>query len=231
MTRKKERKENPLASMLTRHSDKIVILKRDDFRTFDKIKSEDITNEFLGYFSLLASYCVVAKYNDPREGPKRSLPVMPRTDFVAQYTQFVEKKLANQFSDGKTSLYDIIQKVSGVDIKLAGEKFIRTPGIKRNINEKWKGMDDDLTHGTLGVEKFLNYVQGYDKKTKERLDQMDLVKLMDTSTRHGQIGNLNNRMETVLGTNKHAPIFEFRELAQAIGVHSATLWSHMKIRL
>lgn len=46
---------------------------------------------------------------------------------------------------------------------------------------------------------------------------MDLAKLMDRSTRHGQIGSLNDRMEKVLGTDKTAAIFEFRELAQAIG--------------
>lgn len=214
----KQKRENPLVSKFTRNSDKITILKKDDFKPFDRIKSEDITDEFLGYFSLLTSYCVVAKYNEPKEGPKRSLPVMPRTDFVAQYIQFVEKKLEAQLCDGKTSLYDIVQKVSGRDDKLAGEKFRWTPGIKREIDESWKGMEDDLKDGTLEVEKFLNYIQGYDKKADEKLEpQMDLVKLMDRSTRHGQIGSLNERMETVLGTDKPAAIFEFRELAQAIG--------------
>ncbi|KAL8724634.1 MAG: hypothetical protein Q9166_007844 [cf. Caloplaca sp. 2 TL-2023] len=213
----KDKKENPLASKFTRNGDKITILKKDDFKPFDKIKSEDITDEFLGYFSLLTSYCVVAKYNDPKKGPKRSLPIMPRTDFVAQYVQFVEKKLEAQFCDGKTSLYGIVQKVSGRDDKLAGEKFSWTPGIRREIDEEWKGMEDDLKVGTLGVEKFLNYIQGYDKKTHERLDQMDLVKLMDRLMRHGQIGSLNDKMESGLGTDRHAAIFEFRELVQVLG--------------
>ena len=213
----KDKKDNPLASKLTRNSEKITILKKDDFKPFGKIKSEDITDDFLGYFSLLTSYCVLAKANDPREGPKRSLPIMPRTDFVAQYIQFVEQKLEAQFCDGKTSLYDIVQQVSGRDGNLAGERFSWTPGSRREIDEKWNGMEDDLKTGTLQVEKFLNYIQGYDKKVGEQLNQMDLIKLMDRSMRHSQIGNLNDRMETVLGSDKPAPIFEFRELTQAIG--------------
>lgn len=67
------------------------------------------------------------------------------------------------------------------------------------------------------MEKFLNYIQEYDKKADKPLDQMDLVKLIDRSTRHGQIGGLNDRIENVLGTNKPAAIFEFRDLALAIG--------------
>lgn len=186
----KDKKDNPLASKVTRNSEKITILKKDDFKPFGKIKSEDITDDFLGYFSLLTSYCVLAKANDPREGPKRSLSIMPRTDFVAQYIQFVEQKLEAQFCDGKTSLYDIVQQVSGRDGSLAGEKFSWTPGSRREIDEKWNGMEDDLRTGTLQVEKFLNYIQGYDKKVGEQLNQMDLVKLMDRSMRHSQIGNL-----------------------------------------
>ena len=209
----KERKKNPLVSEGVINRNSIKILKKDDFKHFDKIKPKDITDEFLGYFSLLTSYCVVARYNIPKESPKRSLPVMPRTDFVAQYTRFVEKKLADQLCDGKTSLYDIIQRVSGADNELAKEKFKWTPPKKRNnIDKKWKGMEDDLKQGTLEVEKFLNYVQGYNKKTKEKLDQMDLIKLMDRSLRYGQIGGLNDRMENVLGTDQPAPIFEFRDL-------------------
>ncbi|KAL8714481.1 MAG: hypothetical protein Q9225_006573 [Loekoesia sp. 1 TL-2023] len=211
------KEKKPLASKFGRNYDKIRILKKDDFKPFDKIKSEDITDEFLGYFSLLTSYCVVARLNNPTEGLKRSLPIMPRTDFAAQYRQFVEQKLQAQFCDGETSLYDVVQKVSGRDDKLAKEKFRWTPGIRRNIDEKWKGMEDDLKDRRLEVEKFLNYIQGYDKKADEQLDQMDLVKLMDRSLRHGQIGSLNNRMETVLGSDRLAPIFEFRELQQAPG--------------
>ena len=60
-----------------------MITKKDDFKSFKKIKSKDVTDKFLEYFSLLSSYCVLAKFNAPEEGPKRSLSVLPRTDFAA----------------------------------------------------------------------------------------------------------------------------------------------------
>lgn len=106
----KAKKDNPLVSKETRYSDKIIILKKDDFKSFDKIKSEDITDEFLGYFSLLTSYCVVAKYNDLKEGPKRSLPIMPRTDFVAQYMQFVEKSWRISFATARRPCMTLSRK-------------------------------------------------------------------------------------------------------------------------
>jgi hypothetical protein len=46
---------------------------------------------------------------------------------------------------------------------------------------------------------------------------MDLLKLMDKTMRHSQIGSLTNRMEPLLGTSKLVPIFEFRELDKVSG--------------
>ncbi|KAF2177168.1 hypothetical protein K469DRAFT_810131 [Zopfia rhizophila CBS 207.26] len=184
----KSKTPNPLASKGALDAPRIKILTKDDFKSFSKIKANDITDEFLGYFSLLTSYCVLAEFGNPNEGPKRLIPIMPRTDFVAQYTKFIEPKLKDQLSDGKTSLYDIIEKVSGAGSTL--------------------GKAEDLQTGTLEVEKFLNYLQGYDKATKKTLTQMDLVKLMDQTKRHGQIGSLGSKMETILGTSELVPIFE-----------------------
>jgi hypothetical protein len=213
----KSKTHNPLASMGALYGSKIKILTKNDFKSFSKIKANDITDEFLGYFSLLTSYCILADFGDPKEGPKRLLPIMPRTDFVAQYTQFIEPKLKNQLSDKKISLYDIVEKVSGAGPKLAKQTFKWKPGTVTKINDNWIGKAEDLKTGTLEVEKFLNYVQGYDKATKKTLTQMDLVKLMDKTMRHGQIGSFGSKMETVLGTSKPAPIFEFRELTPVLG--------------
>jgi hypothetical protein len=59
------------------------------------------------------------------------------------------------------------------------------------------------------------------------LTQMDLSKLMDKTMRHGQIGSLGSKMETILGTSKLAPIFEFRELAPVLGTSlGATMGSY-----
>lgn len=88
------------------------------------------------------------------------LPIMPRTDFVAQYARFIEPKLKDQLSNKKTRLYGIIEKVSGAGPKLAKETFEWKPGTRESTTtgqarrrisrlELWKW------------RKFVNYVQGY----------------------------------------------------------------------
>ncbi|KAI4104460.1 MAG: hypothetical protein LQ345_007269 [Seirophora villosa] len=107
---------------------------KDNFKLFDNsIKSEDITDEFLGYFFLLTSYCVFANSNQPREGLNRSLSIMPCSRFVTQYIQFVERKLEAQFCDGKTSLYDIIQQGSGRHDKLARNILLGLLGQEKTM--------------------------------------------------------------------------------------------------
>jgi hypothetical protein len=202
---------NPLASNGALDAPRIKILAKKDFKSFPKISSSDIDDEFLGFFSLLTSYCVLAKSTDPMKGPKHLLPVMPRTDFVTQYNTFIEPKLRKQLFDKTTSLLDIIVKVSG-NAQLAKEAFKWKAGTTTNIPDNWSDKAENLKSGTLVIDTFINHIQGFDKKTKKALPKMDLLKLMDKAMRHGQIGSLNNKMESVLGSTKVAPIFEFREL-------------------
>ena len=194
-----------------------MILTKNDFKSFSKIKSNDFNDEFLGFFSLLTSYCVLADFSSPKQGPKHLLPIMPRTDFVTQYTKFIEPKLKDQLSNNQKSLYNIVEKVSGAGSKLAKGTFKWKVKKIPKINEEWIGKEEDLKSGTLEVEKFLNYLQGYDKSRKQTITQMDLLKLMDKTMRYGQIGALGGKMEPILGTSKLVPIFEFRELAKVKG--------------
>jgi hypothetical protein len=211
----KERKSNPLATPENRYGDKFQILSKSDFASFRNIKQSDVTDEFLGYFSLLATYCVLAKNTEPTEGPKRLVNIMPRTDFSAQYNKFIEAKLKEQLKD--TSLYDIIKKVSGSNDDLAKEVFKWTPGVRNEIPDDWNGKAGDLESGNLEVGKFLNYLQGWDPATKKTLEKKDLVRLMDKALRHGQIGGLGDKMENMLDTDKPVPIFEFRDLNRITG--------------
>jgi len=206
------KKTNPLAGG-SEHRAKLKILTKKDFKPFSKIKSKDINDDFLGFFSLLTSYCVLADLTTPKDGPKHLLAIMPRTDFVTQYTNFAKPILESQLAKGKVSLYDIVEKVSGSDSTLGQGKFKWKAGtITEIIPEDWAGKPADLQAGTLEVKKFLNYIEGYDKETKQDLPQMDLLKLMDKTMRHGQIGGLGNKMETRMGTSELVPIFEFRNL-------------------
>jgi hypothetical protein len=212
---------NPLTSSFRWSG--IKILTKEDFKSFSKIKPEDVTDEFLGFFSLLASYCINSRHGDKYRGPKYLLPIMPRTDLLTQYKTFIEPKLKDQLAKHHirttTTLYDIVQKVSGEGKALRGYTFKWVAGVITNpIDEVWTGKDQDIANGLLEVGKFLDYLQGFDSSTKKKLPQMDLLTLMDHTKRHGQMGGFGSRMETVLGTSDPAPIFEFRELDKVTGL-------------
>lgn len=207
---------NPLASSGALDAPRITIPTKKDFASFTKISSSDIDDKFLGFFSLLTSYCVLAKFTHPSKGPKHLLPVMPRTDFSAQYNKFIEPKLKKQFLDKTTSLLDVIFKVSG-NAQIPKEAFTWKVGTITSIPDNWAGKANNLATGKLEIVDFINHIQGFDGKTKKALPKLDLLKLMDKAMRHGQIGSLNNKMEPVLDSSKEAPIFEFRELEHVLG--------------
>jgi hypothetical protein len=206
---------NPLASSGTLDRARFKILTKENFASFQKIKESDITEGFLGYFSLLAAYCVLANAGNPREGPKRLVSIMPRTVFSAQYNKFIESKLKEQLRE--KSLYDIVKTISGSGDGLATEVFKWSTDTRTEIEDDWNSKADDLNSGNLQVGKFLNYLQGWDTATEKTLPQKDLVRLMDMALRHGQVGGLGDKMENMLDTNNPVPIFEFRDLDPIIG--------------
>jgi hypothetical protein len=209
--------KDPLVCSFHRNHERFKILNKDSFKMFPKIKTKDINDEFLGFFSLLASYSVLARLSVAIEGPKRILPIMPRTNLVAQYTTFVESKLKEQLKDGKTTLYDIIQTATASDATLAKDKFnwIGRKGgaVVRPISDTWRDKDADIDAGTLEVQKFLDYIQGWDRVAKKPLSKkLDLLELMDKTVGNDQIGKLGAKMEPLYQGTKEVPIFEFRDL-------------------
>ena len=213
----KNHQDNVLANKDRFYNERIVIATRESFKPFGKIKITDLTDEFFGFFSLLTTYCVLANDNDAAKGPKHSLNIMPRTDFLAMYKKFIEEKLKAEISECGNSLYDIVSSVSGVPAEgLKTFEFKWKPGdLRKDLDQDWDGKDDMIKKGRLNVKKFLDTLQMNDKVAGT---QLDLLKLMDLSTRHGQIGGLNDRMESIVDHPTFpAPIFEFRELAGTNG--------------
>ena len=193
------------------YNQKIILVTEDSFKPFLRIRRSDINDEFLGFFSLLVSYCAAASEGDPAHGPKRGLNIMPRTNFLTMYNIFARDKLQNQFA--LTSLYDVVRVIAalepGRNIDIANMKFKwKSQDLRNPISEDWPGKAADMQSGELTVKEFLDTLQGKDTP------QLDLLMLMDKMVRHGQIGGLGKRMEGVYGAlDKPAPIFEFRDLA------------------
>ena len=207
------------------YNKKIIVVTKDSFKPFLDIRQIDINDEFLGFFSLLISYCVAASEGEPAHGPKRGLNVMPRTNFLTMYNTFARNKLQEQFKFS-TSLYDIVRAIAAVEpgpqLDISNMKFKWKPSDLRNrVDETWPGKDDDMKSGELTVKKFLDTLQPLSPDTP----QLDLLMLMDRMVRHGQIGGYGDRMEGVYGsTNRPAPIFEFRDLEN---VNKANLANRM----
>jgi hypothetical protein len=199
--------KNPLVGHIEGNAKAIKILVKDDFKSFQKIKPDDVDPEFLGAFTLLTAYATLAHTSNKQEGPKKIIPIMPRSDFVTLYNKYIEPKIKSQLGD-KTTLLQIVQQISGQKDSIAKQVFTWTGNEKAaKPKENWDGRDDDLKSGKLEVQKFLKYLQGDDKGA----NKLDLVKLMDKTLRNGQIGGLGDKLEQV-GASKVAPLFELREL-------------------
>ncbi|KAF2667356.1 hypothetical protein BT63DRAFT_480344 [Microthyrium microscopicum] len=204
--------KNALVGSPGSNAKELKILRQDDFKSFTKIKPSDVDAEFLGAFTLLTAYATLAHTSNKQDGPKKIIPIMPRTDFVTLYSKYVEPKIKSQLGD-KTTLLQIVQKISGQKGDIAKQVFTWTGNDKATKpKENWDGRDADLKSGKLEVQKFLGHLQGDDKGA----NKLDLVKLMDKTLRNGQIGGLGDKLEQT-GTNKVAPLFELRELAPIQG--------------
>lgn len=188
------------------------VVTKESFANFNKIPKDRIDDEFLGFFNLLAAYCTTGP-SDPKDGPKRLCPIMPRTNFVTMFNTFkIADRLKAQFAAG-TTLYDIVMKVAKPEAKLDDQIFWwNTLEIVPQVPEIWDGEHEDLKSGKLSIGKFLDYLEGYRRTIKAPVQQLDLLSIMDRELRHGQIGGYAQRLETVSGTNIPAPIFEFRDL-------------------
>ncbi len=197
----------------------------DDFRPLASNLS-NITTEVLGFFSLIVSYTKAAKRAPRAEGPKHSIPIMPRTDLGTMYKHFVEPRIRTQLTGNPDSLYNMVRE-------LARNNTDGSAGEDQNFNIdnttlKWATWDKQrgpvpsgtwpeqvkcLENGELPIKIWLRELQN---------NHIDLMTLMDKMLRTGQLGGLGSRMEMLLTTSEtvrhpvvsstQAPIWEFRDI-------------------
>lgn len=75
------------------YNQKIFVVTAESFKPFIAIRFSDVNDEFLGFFSLLITYCVAATEGDPAHGPKCGLNIMPRTNLLSMSKMFARDKL------------------------------------------------------------------------------------------------------------------------------------------
>ena len=213
-------RNSPVMALSPSKLSKLYQVRKEDFtysKRWPKIKESDIDDEFLGFFSLVVSYAkaVGSPYNYDL-GPKQTLPIMPRTDFKTMYKAFVEPKIKAQLDDGDCGLADIVDSIAGEDV--SDNKFkwgnaepaSPTEGSRHSKRAKselhkgvmWSTRAQDIKAQELEVGTWLDELQ----------DGKEVLEAMDELVFDGQIGGLGTAMESIGGSSKGYPIFEFRDI-------------------
>ncbi|KAL8895447.1 MAG: hypothetical protein Q9207_008169 [Kuettlingeria erythrocarpa] len=169
------------------------------------ISSDAVTDDVLGFFSLVMSYAKGARQESSDTSPKEIMSIMPRTDFTNIFSM-LEAEVTGD-------LYDLVKKLacyrnSGDTLEI-DERFCSGP-----INDPQPNGQMDRQAFTVSspngqsqsctVQEWIKSIQ--DKASPDRLSELDQV--ID-----GSIGGLKDVSEYILGTNQPVPLFEFRRLA------------------
>lgn len=229
------------------------MVRREDFGALqlDQIDQADITDDFLGFFSLVVSYTkatfTVTTPDEIARGPKHSLSIMPRTDFATMYTKEVASKLQRQLSH--TPLSEIVKRLAskaGNEGSDDDPKFPRDGDWMDKAVFQWEARPTtsrtDLNTKPLRPRADPNPIdpdtrwdsRDDDVRTGKLLvktwlenmqqNSVDILAVMDGLLLDGQIGALGPKMESlVFNPNLAAPIFEFRDLGSvtALGLEKS----------
>lgn len=184
----------PIATPFERKAKKMLKVEKAHFNKFEKISAHDKDDEFLGFFSIVMSYVLSSKDQENLdEGPKHALPIMPRTDHVTMYREFIAHKLVEHL---KCYFFiEIIEKLAthlgskparATDDKEYTFKWKKqTPsGSEKNKIMFWSSKAGDLATGTLHVK---TWIEGL-------VDGQDRLSAMDDLLRSRQIGGLGSKV-------------------------------------
>lgn len=150
----KGEQKNPFLPTSSSKRSRVHVVKRDDVVDLKAngqnifCKNDDITEHMLGFLSLVASYAKGTETARPSDGPKHSLSLMPRTDFITMYRlselqdllKEAKKRIEMQDKDKppkqrrdaakETSLRQIVQKLMVPKPILSDKAF-------RELEFKW----------------------------------------------------------------------------------------------
>ncbi len=162
------------------------------------------------------------------EGPKSLLPIMPRTDLATIYKRFVEPSITALLGSSENSLYEMVKvlananadpargEVASFDIDNTYFKWDRWEKARGTApSGAWPEAEKCFKDGELPIRIWLRELQ---------YNSIDVMALMDSTLRHGQLGGLGSRLELLLTkseaapysyvlSSEEAPIWEFRDLS------------------
>lgn len=90
------------------------LVRKEDFGKFSMTPTQksSLTDEALGFFSMVVSYAKAADKLTPENGLKHEIPIMPRTDFATMYKTFIKDDLTKTGISPCTSLVNIVNELA-----------------------------------------------------------------------------------------------------------------------
>ncbi|KAL9630619.1 MAG: hypothetical protein Q9204_004625 [Flavoplaca sp. TL-2023a] len=179
------------------------------------ISPDSVGDDVLGFFSLVISYAKGASRVTKGYSPKNIISIMPRTDWTTLFEQ-VRPAVPGQ-------LYELVKVLAcyeqdGGDTKIDQnycEGTVDAPKPNGKMDDTKFSLESDGEKKECSVKEWIQSIQ--DNRSPDRLSEVD--KVID-----GSIGRLGKALETVLGTDRAVPLFEFRDMA---GVIAAKMEDHV----
>lgn len=101
------------------------LVRKEDFNKFSMTPAQkaSLTDEALGFFSMIVSYAKAGPGATPENGLKHEIPIMPRTDFGTMYKTFFKDDLTKTGILPCTSLVDVVNESA----RFQGDGYVNSP--------------------------------------------------------------------------------------------------------
>ncbi|KAF2650990.1 hypothetical protein K491DRAFT_730354 [Lophiostoma macrostomum CBS 122681] len=174
--------------------------------------ADDVKDDALGFFSILMTWVKLPNNaendweHDPATSYKMYIGIMPRTDFTSMYSLFKESNTM------QGSLYDMVKKLACYNNEDNGNAVSgtladpKTNDFLDTITFKAFDRTNPQIINKLTVKDWIASIEA--GTSPDELTKLDL-------NIDGSIGALRDRTESVLGTQRQVPLFEFRKLENA----------------
>ncbi|KAJ4385964.1 hypothetical protein N0V93_008855 [Gnomoniopsis smithogilvyi] len=175
------------------------------------IEQTKVTNDMLGFVSLVLSYAKGAQYLlQSDESPKLMTTFMPRTEFNTIF-----KQVKSKFSGDLFKLFEVLACYKSKVSKKADGTYTVTVGLDKDfctgttaapvpIKDKFAGLEFKNAKKSINIK---TWITGIGAGT----GSVDGLSEFDTSI-DGSIGGLKTATEHVYNTQRAVPLFEFRDL-------------------
>ncbi|ROW13591.1 hypothetical protein VPNG_04610 [Cytospora leucostoma] len=171
------------------------------------IEEDKVTDDVLGFCSLVLSYAKNAGHLQPDESPKKITSFMPRTEFGTIFKQVQSKIPGDLFDLFNTLACYKRSKTSANKIVTVIDKDFCSGTVSKPVpGTKLKNLEFKNSAKSVNIK---TWIDGISAGTAAK----DQLSVFDESI-DGSIGGLKSATEKVFNTQRQVPLFEFRDLVE-----------------